>query len=179
MRRSIENAEHIGRSQFSLTMSMQLTNASQVCLHLELANSIAMNNVVVARNLTVGPLLLNGKLYMFEQLVRSIRQLTAMALEQLPALTLLENSGMKTTRRLGRGVLEPLDPKEFARKLRFHFPFSFFLFPYFSPLLLVDHLAFGKSRRFSRCIQFKKVTAQEVETICELFQSLPFAAAFY
>lgn len=154
---------------------MQLTNARQVCLHPELANSIATSNVVVAHNLTVGPLLLNGKLYMFEQLVRSILQLTAMALEQLPALILLENSGMKMTRRLGRGVLEPLDPKSSRESFISIFPFlssNFLISLLFSSWII---LRLGKAVDSSRRIGLKKkdiLKRRERSVICSNLRHL-------
>lgn len=103
------------------------------------ASNIGMSNVGAVRNSIVEPLLLNGKLYMFEPSPRSILQLTTTSLEPHLAPTLVENFGMKMTRQLGPGVLELLDSKESVRSLAFAF-FSFFSFPPVGHLLFYGQL---------------------------------------
>lgn len=96
-----------------------------------------MSNVVVARNSTAEPLLLNGKLYTFERSLRNTLPWKMMPLELLLALILLANSGTKMTQQSGLEVPELLDlPRELCFLPIPHLPFSdgpfVFLFPILS-----------------------------------------------
>lgn len=114
-----------------------------------------MSNVAAVRNSTVEPLLLNGKLYMFEQLPRSIRRLTTMSLEPHRALIPVESSGMKMTRQLGLEALELLDSRVSVKGLSF------------SPSLFARRVSSSFGGNYKENGQ--KEALHEMGAICDLF----------
>lgn len=150
-----------------------------------------MSNVVVARNSTAEPLLLNGKLYTFERSLRNTLPWKMMPLELLLALILLANSGTKMTQQSGLEVPELLDlPRELCFLPIPHLPFSdgpfVFLFPilssfsfffcssfsFFHPPLGKRTLSIKKrlirSRWGDGIYQKKKKKKKKLGTICAL-----------